>query len=193
MLMASRADKPLVVEILVHSFRENPSVRFITGERKHREKRLKALMEYSFDVCYESGHIYLNAEKTACALVLFPERKRTTVRSVSRDIKLILKVIGLSNVPKVLKRNTLIERQYPSALFYYLWFIGVLPAVQHKKQGTLLLKELIKESDQINRPLLLETSVQQHIAWYEKNGFYSYHRLYYHYELYFLRRDAQNS
>lgn len=193
MLQASGADKALVVEILVRSFQENPSVRFITGQRKHCGKRLKALMEYSFDVCSDSGRIYLNEEKTACALLLFPDKKRTTLRAVSRDIKLIRTVIGLRNVAKVLKRNALIAKQYPSTPFYYLWFIGVLPAAQQQKQGTRLLNDLMKECDQVNRPLLLETSVQQNIEWYKKNGFYVYHRLNYHYELYFLRRDVQNS
>lgn len=189
MRKASRQDKQLVIDILVRSFEQNASVHFIVGQGAHREKRLKALMSYSFDCCYEAGCIYLNQEKNATALVLFPELKKTSLRSVWRDLKLIFHVIGIARLYKVLLRNKRIATQYPGTPFYYLWFIGVLPEAQHQGIGSRLLAHLIGESEQRNRPLLLETSVRTNLDWYQKNGFSIYHEIDFGYKLYFLKRE----
>lgn len=189
MIVAAIPDKEHVVAILLASFDGNPSARYVTGNGKGRLKRLKALMEYSFDRCLESGRIYLNDDKTACALVLFPDRKKISFSAVIRDCRLIIRCIGISRLGKILKRNRLIAKQYPDQPIYYLWFIGVLPGNQGQGAGTRLLRTLIAESADMNRKLLLETSVFQNIGWYEKHGFQCYRQLDLGYMLYFMEHN----
>jgi len=67
-------------------------------------------MEYSFDVCYFSGKVFLSDDKKGCALVMLPDKKKANFRSVWLDLKLIVTCIGLSNIKKALTRETRIKR-----------------------------------------------------------------------------------
>ena len=75
MRRAEKDDKPIVVDILANSFKDNKSVNYIVPHAGSRKKRLLRLMEYSFDYCMLFGEIYLSDDKKACALVVFPDKK----------------------------------------------------------------------------------------------------------------------
>ena len=145
------------------------------------------LMEYSFDVCYLFGDVFLSDDKKGCALILFPEKKKTNLKSILLDLKLILGATGLSNVKKAMDRESKIKKLHPPDLMYYLWFIGVDPRVQNKGTGTTLLKDVIKQAEAKNRSVYLETSTLKNIPWYEKFGFKVYNELDLGYRLYFLK------
>jgi len=52
MKKARYTDKELVVDILTRSFNANQSVNYIVKQDKKRIKRISALMDYLFEVCY---------------------------------------------------------------------------------------------------------------------------------------------
>jgi ribosomal protein S18 acetylase RimI-like enzyme len=188
MVKATLSDKRQVVEILTQSFDDNKSVNYIVKQDDKRKERIRRLMEYSFEVCYLFGEVLLSDDKRACALILLPEKKQTTLKSVLLDIRLIIFCIGLANVGKVLGRETKIKKLQPKGLLYYLWFIGVDPREQNKGIGTKLLNEIIEHSSYHQRILCLETSTQKNIPWYHEFGFTIYNELDLGYKLYFMRR-----
>lgn len=149
-------------------------------------------MDYSFDVCYRFGDIFLSEDKSACALVLYPDRK-DFVRSTLMDLKLIFRCIGPENVFKALKRENAIKSNYPDENIYYLWFIGVLKARQGRGIGGQLLTSLIEHSVEKRRPVFLETSTLRNIPWYEKYGFENFRKLDLGYTLYMFRRRNHSS
>src|SRR5690606_22702815 len=142
--------KNLVIEILASSFDTNASVNYIIKQDKHREKRIRALMDYSFEVCYLFGEIFLSNDNKACALIVYPDKKKTTLKSISLDLKLIFQCVGIGNIMKTLKREKLINSLHPKAPFSYLWFIGVAPEDQNKGAGSKLLQSVLDYSDQQN-------------------------------------------
>ena len=75
-------------------------------------------MAYSFEVCYRFGEVYLTEDKKACALILFPHKKRS-LSAILLDLDLAFNVIGLSNLNKVLSRESKIKQLYPKEPFYY--------------------------------------------------------------------------
>src|ERR1700757_3820757 len=113
MIKAGQSDKKLVVGILTDSFNQNQSVNFIIRQDKKKQARIKALMEYSFDTCLLFGAVYLSDNNKGCALVLYPDKKRTTPRSVLLDIKLIIRCLGLTNLLKTMAREKKIAQQHP--------------------------------------------------------------------------------
>jgi len=119
---------------------------------------------------------------------LYPDKKKTTFRSILLDAKLVLFSIGISNIKKTLNREALIKQIQPKELMSYLWFIGVQPEYQNKGIGTRLLDAIIKDSTNKNRPVYLETSTLKNLPWYRKLGFSIYQELDLGYTLYFLRR-----
>jgi ribosomal protein S18 acetylase RimI-like enzyme len=184
MKKATQQDKPLVVKLLAASFDQNQSVNYIVSQDVNRKRRIKALMDYSFEVCYRYGAIFLSEDRKACALVLYPQLKRTTLWL---DIQLILKVIGITRIGKALKRESLIKQKQIQGPAYYLWFIGVDPLHQHMGIGTRFLNELLQHARLKDLLVLLETSTVQNLPWYKRAGFEEYATLNLGYTLHFLK------
>ena len=191
MIKADYKDKRLVVDILSHSFDDNKSVNYVIKQDSKRRERLKKLMEYSFDVCYLFGEVFLSDDKSACALIILPDKKKTSFKSILLDVKLIFKSLGLANIKKTLDRESKIKRLHPNELMYHLWYIGVEPGHQNKGIGSDLLRDVLNESDKINRPVYLETSTTKNINWYEKFGFRIYNELDLGYKLFLLKRERK--
>jgi len=189
MKKAVYGDKKIVIDILTKSFDTNQSVNFIIKQDQNRIHRIRALMDYSFDMCFSFGEVFLSDDKNACALILFPDKKRTTIKSIIWDIKLIWNSVGVANIGKALKRESEIKKLHPDELMYYLWFIGVNPDSQHKGIGTRLLNDISEDSTLTNRSIFLETSTVRNLPWYKKNGFKIYHELELGYKLHFLKTD----
>lgn len=189
MIRANINDKLLVVDMLARSFDDNKSVNYIVKQDSNRSQRLRSLMEYSFDVCHSFGDVFLSDDKKGCALVLLPDKKKTNLKSVLLDIKLITNCVGLSNVRKALDRESKIKKLQLQGPMYYLWFIGVDPSEQNKGVGSNLLQGIINEGESLKRPICLETSTLKNIPWYEKFGFKIYNELDLGYRLYFLKRE----
>lgn len=189
MIRAELKDKELIVNILSKSFDDNKSVNYIVKQDGKRAERLKKLMEYSFDDCHLFGDVFLTEDKKVCALIVMPDKKKTTLKSISLDAKLALSCIGLSNLKKAMAREAAINKLHPKSPMYYLWFIGVDPSDQNKGIGTKLLKEVIAEGNSKQRPIYLETSTLKNIPWYEKFGFKTYNKLDFGYELFCMKRD----
>ena len=188
---ANYMDKSLIVDILTKSFEDNLSVNYIIKQDRKRERRIRALMDYSFEVCYLFGDVFLSNDKKACALIVYPDKKKTTLKSVWLDLALILRSVGISNISKTLKREKLINSAHPKTPFSYLWFIGVAPGDQNKGIGSKLLQSVLEYSDQQSRPVYLETSTVRNLPWYSKFNFQPYHEEDLTYHLYFFRREVK--
>lgn len=189
MRRAEQKDKRLVVDILSKSFDENKSVNYVVKQDANRQDRIRSLMEYSFNTCLSFGEIWISDDNMACALLLFPEMKKTTLRSILWDVNLATSAIGLTRVIDVLKRESLIKKNHPDKPFTYLWFIGVDPLAQKRGVGSKLLNEVIDMNAKKRRPIYLETSVSNNLSWYKKFGFEIYHKINLNYDLYLLRRS----
>lgn len=190
MIKAAYSDKNLVVDILTDSFETNQSVNYIVKQDKKRVERIRSLMDYSFEVCYSYGKVFLSDDKKACALILFPDKKKTTLKSMLLDVKLILSCVGLGNIIKALSRESKIKAIQTKELMYYLWFIGVDPKHQNSGIGTELLNDVIKDSNLMERPIYLETSTLKNLPWYKKFGFDIYNELDLSYKLFFLKKEV---
>ena len=185
-------DKNIIIDILTNSFKTNQSVNYIVQQDHKKIERIRALMEYSFEICYNNGEVFLSDDTKACALILYPDQKKASLKSILLDVKLISKCVGLSNIRKAMRRESLIKSLQPKDKMYYLWFIGVKPEFQGSGIGTTLLHEVIEHSNQIKRPVYLETSTLVNLPWYKKLGFEIYSELDLGYKLFFLKRTSNN-
>jgi hypothetical protein len=98
MKKAGLSDRSLVVDILVASFEDNKSVNYVIKQDRSRLKKIRMLMEYSFDVCYYFGDVYLSDDGHACALILYPDKKKMTLRSILLDVKFVFRCVGWGNI-----------------------------------------------------------------------------------------------
>jgi GNAT superfamily N-acetyltransferase len=188
MIKAKRGDKDFIIDLLTGAFIDNLSVNYIVKQDRNKLKRIKALMEYSFETCFLFGDIYLTEDRSACALILFPQLKKTTLFTIWLDIRLIFNAITLGGIFKVLKRERQIKKLQPRQNMVYLWFIGVNPSKQHKGYGSFLIAEVLEIANNLNLPVFLETSTLKNLPWYEHFGFEVYDKLDLGYTLFFLKR-----
>ena len=170
---ATPADKAAIIQILSSSFTGNQSVKFITGTGTGANRKIAALMDYAFEVCSLFGEVLITVDQQACALLLYPNQKKTNLKSVLLDLKLVLNCIGLNRVFKVIRREAALKAQQPKGPKAYLWFIGVSPENQHNGIGSALLSEVIAYCEKQGRFMVLETSTLKNIPWY-KNFLLSY-------------------
>jgi ribosomal protein S18 acetylase RimI-like enzyme len=189
MIQAAYKDKPLILDILTKSFDSNKSVNYVVKQDKKREKRIRKLMDYSFELCWESGEIYLTPDKKAVALILLPHNKKTSLKSIFQDLNLAISSIGITRVSKVLKLESTIKKNYPKCLMY-ISFIGVSPESQRAGIGSSLLKDIIQLSNKRKIPIYLETSMSENVAFYEKHNFELYKQLEPEHVIYLFKRDA---
>jgi len=187
MLKATSKDKERIIEILVLAFGENHSVNHICG---NDEVRIRLLMEYAYKMCSSYGKVFISEDRNACALVLFPDKKKSTVKSLLWDIKLALRVVGLRNVFNVLEKEKQIKKYHPHTPFYYLWFIGVHPLNKGTGLGSALLSQVIADAGLMERPIYLETSVLRNLGWYKRFGLVTYKELDFGYKLFLLKNNA---
>jgi ribosomal protein S18 acetylase RimI-like enzyme len=189
MRSAKRTDKLLITNLLSAAFNDNLSVNYIVRQDDKRKKRIRALMDYSFEVCYQFGKVLLSDDDKACALLLYPDQKRTTFKSIWLDIKLIIQAGGLGNIKKALDREARIKQIQPKEPMVYLWFIGVSPLYQHRGLGSLLLQEIMVDAKKKGLPVYLETSTERNLPWYAQFGFKEYATTQFTYTLHFLKRE----
>src|SRR5690606_40473171 len=115
------------------------------------EKKIRFLMQYSFENCMENGEVFISVDGNACAMIQFLDKKKFSWKSTYLDIQLILKTVGLLNISKVLARESFIKKHYPKEPFTYLWFIGVEPESQGKGSGSTILKSVLDYSKKLDR------------------------------------------
>jgi hypothetical protein len=153
MRQAILKDRSFVIDILSHAFEHNKSVNHVVKQDAHRNARIKRLMEYSFNVCYASGEIWISDDEQSCAFLLFPDKNRLSLQRMWLDVKLAFSVVGLNRVTEVIKNN------HPKVPFCHLWFIGVSPDQQHKGKGVrcfnMLLKNVERKGNQFTSKILL--------------------------------------
>lgn len=184
MRKATTSDKPLVLNILTRAFDDNKSVNYVVKQDRYRVERIRKLMDYAFNICFNYGEVWMSDDRNACALILFPDQKRTSFRTLWWDLKLAFEVIGISRVSMILKREAMIKAHHPQQPFAYLWFLGVNPIVQGNGAGSKLIAEIIHS---MKRPLYLETSMERNLPFYKKFGFEIFQSLQLSYKLYMLR------
>ena len=189
MIRAESKDKERIADILAASFADNQSVNYIVKQDKKRAERIRKLMAYSFELCSLFGDVFLTADKKGCALVLYPDKKKATLKSIFLDVRLIFSCIGIDNIQKALARESKIKKLQPKDLICYLWFIGVDPKHQNEGIGSGLLKDIVRHSEHKGRPVFLETSTVKNLPWYKKFGFQIYNELDLGYRLYFLKKE----
>jgi len=181
-------DKKLVVEILSASFDQNNSFNTIIKQDKNRKIRIRKVFEYFFNTWLNYGVIFLSDDDMACAIVGLPHLKKTTLRTILADIKLV-SIIGVSSAKKGFSREAVIKKKHPKYPFYYLLFIGVLPEMQNKGIGGKLLAEIVYDSQKHLYPIYLETYLKKNIQFYNKFGFEIFDEVELGFPVYCMRRN----
>jgi hypothetical protein len=100
MRRAAKKDFLKVKEILTSSFEDNKSSNYVLRSKK----KLPKLIEYSIEKGKMFGDIWINDSGTACAILIDPKKKRTSIKSIFQDINFIFRISGFSRMKKVMEK-----------------------------------------------------------------------------------------
>ncbi|CAL2104234.1 GNAT family N-acetyltransferase [Tenacibaculum sp. 190130A14a] len=196
MIKASIKHKELVTDILYSAFvgiTIPNSINFVVKQDKHRNKRLRFLMEYLFLKALDFGEVYISNNQNACILLHYPHKEKTTLKTIGRDCKLAFKTIGLIRVYKVLKREYQLKKHHVKEAHIHPLIMGVKKDYQGKGSGVRLIYEVLNEHSTNKLPCILETTTKSNLKLYKKFGFYIFNETTdLGYPLYFLRKDFTN-
>lgn len=167
----SVAENELVISVLSASFLENKSVLYTIQKGKDKEECIKGLMKYAYHEGIKQDGIIISDNRKGVALFTYPQRKTTfSIHSLLESVKVVCNVFGVEGIIKVLRREKYIKSLHPQSDYLYLWFIGVLPEMQGKGVGSLLLKEVINIAEEQDIPVYLETSTLENLPFIKTMG-----------------------
>ncbi|MGD1840053.1 MAG: GNAT family N-acetyltransferase [Thermonemataceae bacterium] len=173
-IQAQRKDKKAVVDILSQSFATDPQVSWIVGNEPKKEKRMRRLMAYAFELAMVNGSVQLTADKKAVAIWRNHRSKRMSGFLFIEMMNFAL-AFGSKRLSRISKMERQVVDKYPKDKdFKYLWFLGTLPTEQGKGYGSALLKPALEDCASKNQNVYLETSTKSNVAYYEKKGFKIY-------------------
>ncbi len=171
MIVAKPEDKRLFLQVLGQAFKGNKSSEWVSRNTRN----LEGLMAYGFDKCQPKGGAYFSDDRKAVLLVDKPEIKLPFFKEIGISLQLIFSVVGLRNVPSILKRESYIKKFHPKEPYYYAWFLGVPPEEQGKGHGSKFIAEIFEKAYTEKRGIYLETSNPRNLPLYERFGFEIYH------------------
>lgn len=176
MIKATKKDKNLVIDILSDAFEFNPSVNWIVGNRKGKAKRLKLLIEYSFQKCLRDGTVLISNDKTGAAMYFTSTKPVFSIKELFWHLILAFKVIGIGRLHEILTRESFIKKHKLQIPHLYFWFLGVKKNNRNGKAARELSQYIFKEAKQLQLPILVETSEAKNILSYQKMGFKTYYK-----------------
>ncbi|UGU15387.1 GNAT family N-acetyltransferase [Sinomicrobium kalidii] len=192
MRKAIKEDKDLVVGILCSAFKPIKipnSINFVVKQDKHRNHRLKILMEYMFYNALKFGDILISDNEKGVILLQYHRKKMLTFNTVFWDIKLAFCCIGIENVYKVLKRENALKKYHPKEPHIHPWIMAVKSEHWGRGTGVRLIQEAFEYYKDNDLPIIIETTTNSNLKLYKKFGFKiikETHEL--DYPLYFLKR-----
>lgn len=171
---ASIIDKKLVTKILVSAFsplKESNSINLVVKQDGKRIQRMNILMEYLFERAIMFGEVFISENNQACMLLKYPHKEKITFKTISSDLKLVFRCIGIERVFSVLKRQRIATKNYPKEKHIRPMIIGVNK--EYKGNGTAgrLMIEVKNQFKNSALPVIMDSASKKNTRLYQKFGF----------------------
>ena len=173
MIRASKEDKIEVVNILVEAFEPimvDSAINLVVKQDDKRIERMKVLMEYLFDKAIRTGEIFLSDNRASCLLITYAHKDKFSFSKLFSTLRLVTKCVGIERVGKVLKRQKIIQRNYPKGRYIRPMifaakkeFIGTVTA------GKLIL-QVFRQFKNNEMPVIVDTASEDLVGLYQKFG-----------------------
>lgn len=174
MRIAKYTDKNLVAEILVSAFlplKNKNSINLVVKQDKKRTERMRFLMAYLFEKAFNFGEIYISNNNKSCILLSFPNKEKTTIKTIFLDFQLAYKCIGFNRVFQVLKRQKNVKQHYPKENYILPLIMGVTQDCKGNGTAARLMIEVKNHYKHSKLPVIVDTALKQNVILYQKFGF----------------------
>lgn len=168
---ATSKDREAVVRLFAASFDTNPAVNDTIVNDKHRERRLRALMEYIFDNALARNGVYVTGDMLGAIVMYDPVSCPVKFSDRMRQLKLVHRCIGWSRMKYVSVKGKKMAEFRPGTPHLHLQMIGTDPHSQGKGIGSKMISFIQGMSAATSKAIYLETSVLKNVEMYKRKGF----------------------
>lgn len=168
----SGPDRSDIVNIIVETFKLNPSVVSIIGKGGNKEKKLQCLAEYAYVKAKNRNGVYLSKNKKGTALFFHSKKTKFSLKELYYELR-FASSLSIGKVMQTLKREAYLNKHRCCDNYFYFWFLGVKKGGE--KAGFELKNVVFKKANDEQLPILLETSVERNVFIYKRYGFEIYH------------------
>lgn len=163
-------------ETLVNAFDKDPLLQyFLPQEISKREKISYKISKINLRYAQLSGHIYTTPEIKGIAAWIPPNQYPLNfLKILQLGFYQIPFQLGFSKLKKLLSVFSTFEKYHKQDMnqpHWYLLVLGVSEAYQSQGIGSLLMKPILERADKENLPCYLETTTEQAVRFYQRNGF----------------------
>jgi len=127
-------------------------------------------MEYLFDKAMRTGEGFLSDNRASCLLITYAHKDKFSFSKLFSTLRLAVCCIGIERVRKVLKRQKIVQRNYPKGEYIR----PMIFAVKKEYKGTVTAAKLIMQvfNDFKNNtlPVIVDTASKDHVKLYQKFG-----------------------
>ncbi len=171
-------DKEEIIRQVAQVLKETRTAQDTVRQGPGRDRRFTLLARYMIEKAIRHNALLTDDTGTGIALMFRMNAGRNHFfRDVWEDIKLAFCVIGLTNVPKIIRvRKHIRSRQPKSEPFFYMWFWGVIPGSRGAGKGVAVnMKDMfLRISEDERLPIYAETRLRTNAMVYQRYKFIHY-------------------
>lgn len=174
MRKATIIDKQLVSEILLSAFlplKESNSINLVVKQDEKRIERMQILMEYLFEKAFCFGEVFISKNNKACILLKYTDKEKPTLKTILLNIKLVHKCIGIGRVFEVLKRQRLVNKNYPKEKHIRPIIMGVKKECKGNGTAARLMIKVKNKFKNNQLPIIIDTASENNAQLYQKIEF----------------------
>jgi ribosomal protein S18 acetylase RimI-like enzyme len=166
------ADVARVTDVMARAFDDDPVVNHLVAQDRHRARRVRRFMRLALiPLTLPYGETYVTDGFEGAAYWNPPSQRPHGLISNLRLLPAMIRVAGVAGLPRAIASFDLMERKHPEAPHYYLFALGVDPAMQGHGLGTRLLTTVLDRCDRDRVPAYLESTNERNLPLYERHGF----------------------
>jgi ribosomal protein S18 acetylase RimI-like enzyme len=165
------ADVEPVVASLARAFTDDPLMRFLVPDDRHRTRRAGAL--FSSVLRYQHlghGACFTDEGRHGASMWAPPGQWRMTLGQIARSTPGSIRALGTRMVAAV-RVLTTVERLHPREEHWYLAVLGTDPDHQGKGIGSALMTPVLDRCDEQGVGAYLESSNPTNVPFYRRHGF----------------------
>jgi len=172
----TNSDRDIVISVVTRAFEENPRAQAMM-KQGNPTRSVRLMTEYACQLVEKFDGIYLSEDKTT---VLFYYRKNQYKRNLVdylRYGKMFAQAIRPSQFFPTLKREKYIKSLRPDYDDYiYVWVLASVPENRSLRGLADIRDHLFTMSEELQLPILIETTVEKVLKLYRYVGFEVYHQ-----------------
>jgi ribosomal protein S18 acetylase RimI-like enzyme len=167
---ASEADVPAVASVLARAFHDDPVFSWGYPDGDERRARLPGIFSAFAEALAPHDETYVAGDVTGAALWVPPGREPVGGEHAATFEERLAAAAG-PGADRLFEVMQLVDDHHPNGSFYFLFFLGVVPADQGRGLGSALLEGALRRCDREGARAYLDATSPDNKRLYERHGF----------------------